>query len=125
MVFTDFAGPGGGDGAPVQTPAGAPLRPEWVLACEARGESACLAGWEFPGQHATADANRRFGVIWTLDPRVVRDAAIACARLAASLSRLSPPDLIPSGAPPPASADLQLAAGLLTRKVGYLDSRPA
>jgi MerR family transcriptional regulator, light-induced transcriptional regulator len=128
VVFADFASPSGGNGAPLQVPlpASAPLRREWALVCEGREYSACLAGWEFPGQLAAADATRRFEVVWTLEPRVVRAAAIACARLAESLCPgQSLPDLIPAWEPPPVSADVQRAAGLLTRMGGYLDSRPA
>ncbi len=128
VVFADFAGTGGGKGVPVRIalPAGSPLRREWALVCEGSAYSACLTGWELPGQHQVADASRRFEVVWTLDPRVVRDAAITCARLAASLSPgLSLSDFIAAGPPPPASPDLRRAAGLLTRMASYLDSRSA
>jgi MerR family transcriptional regulator, light-induced transcriptional regulator len=103
-------------------PADAPLRREWSLVCESSQYPACLSGWELPGQHGVADADRRFEVVWTLDPAAVRDAALICALLAEHLSpglRLT--RLLPPGPPPPASADLRRATGLLTRMTGYLE----
>jgi DNA-binding transcriptional MerR regulator len=124
VVFADFASAAGADGEPRQVPlpAGAPLRREWVLVCETRDYPACLAGWEFPGQGDAGDGDRRFEVLWTLDPRPVRDAALTCARLADSLQPgLNVADRIPAEPVPPASADLQRATGLLTRMAAYLD----
>jgi MerR family transcriptional regulator, light-induced transcriptional regulator len=112
--------------APTQipVPAGAPLRREWVVVCEARDYPVCLAGWEFPGQRQVSDADRRFEVLWTLDPRPVRDAAVTCARLAESFSPgLNVLDRLPAEPAPPISADLQRATGLLTRMAAYLDNR--
>jgi MerR family transcriptional regulator, light-induced transcriptional regulator len=129
------AGPGGlsasSPGAPpavraplkVQVPADAPLRREWTLVCDAPDYPACVAGWEFPGQQETSDADRRFEVLWTVDPQVVRDAATICAQLAESWSpRLGPLlSRLPSGPAPAASADLQRAMGLLNRMTGYIE----
>ena len=125
VAFADFSeSPAVTGTSPVKVsvPADAPLRREWMLVCAAPDYPACVAGWEFPGQQAGADAARRFEVLWSVDPQVVRDAAVICARLAESfapglghlLSGL-PPD------PPPASADLRRAAGLLSRMTGYLE----
>ncbi|HEY0937651.1 MAG TPA: DICT sensory domain-containing protein, partial [Trebonia sp.] len=123
VVFADFAASAGAAAGlrQVPVPAEAPLRREWVLVCEARGYPVCLAGWEFPGQRQTRDADRRFEVLWTLDPRAVRDAAVTCARLAESFSPgLSLLDRLPAEPAPPVSADLQRATGLLTRMAVYL-----
>jgi MerR family transcriptional regulator, light-induced transcriptional regulator len=128
VVFADFAAPSGAAATPQQVPvpAGAPLRREWAVVCEARDYPVCLAGWEFPGQQRVSDADRRFEVLWTLDPRPVRDAAVTCARLAESFSPgLNLLDRLPAEPAPPISADLQRATGLLTRMVAYLDGRPA
>jgi MerR family transcriptional regulator, light-induced transcriptional regulator len=59
----------------VPVPDDAPLQREWMLVCDADDYPACLAGWEIPGQRVTRDADRRFEVLWTVDPRTVRDAA--------------------------------------------------
>jgi MerR family transcriptional regulator, light-induced transcriptional regulator len=126
-VFADFATAAGGDGEPTQVPvpAGAPLRREWMLVCEAPDYPACLTGWEIPGQRGAADANRRFEALWTLDPRPVREAAHTCARLAESFSPgLGLAGRLPAEPAPPVSADLQRATALLTRMASYLDHHP-
>jgi DICT domain-containing protein len=82
-----------------------------------------VTGWEFPGQREAADGDRRFEVIWSVDPQVVSSAAMICAQLARSarpgLGRLL--DALPSEPAPPASADLGRAAGLLSRMTSYLE----
>lgn len=126
-VFADFATAAGGDGEPTQVPvpAGAPLRREWMLVCEASDYPVCLAGWEFPSQQGADDASRRFEALWTLDPRPVREAARACAWLAESFSPgLGLLSRLPAEPAPPVSADLQRATGLLTRMASYLDHHP-
>jgi MerR family transcriptional regulator, light-induced transcriptional regulator len=107
----------------VRLPPDSPLRREWFLVCAAPDFPAFVAGWEFPGQQAKPDAARRFEVLWSVDPPVVRDAAVICAQLARTLS----PGLdrllgdLPGGSPPPASADLNRAIGLFNRMANYLD----
>lgn len=127
VVFASFGGTPALGTAPlkVHLPADAPMRREWTLVCEARDYPAFVTGWEFPGQEGTADADRRFEVLWSVDPQVVRDAAMICASLARSLSPALGPFLseLSSAPPPPASADLHRAAGLLNRMAGYLDKR--
>ena len=79
------------------------------------------------GFAASADASRRFEVIWSADPRVTRNAADICVQLARSFRPSLGPLLtgLPSGPLPPASADLRRAAGLISRMTGYLDgARP-
>jgi DNA-binding transcriptional MerR regulator len=137
VVFAEFTGLaetsapelGGqppGTGTPViklPLPADAPLRREWSLVCESESYPACLSGWELPGQYGVPDSERRFEVVWTLDPAAVRDAALICALLAEHLSpglRLT--RLLPSGTPSLASADLRRATGLLSRMTGYLEA---
>ena len=91
--------------------------------CDSRDYPACVTGWEFPGQPQAADASLRFEVIWSVDPQVVRDAAVICAQLARSARPGLGPllDSLPSEPPAPASADLRRAAGLLTRMTSYLE----
>lgn len=124
-VFADFADPPPGTRPlHVTIPPDSPLLREWFLVCDAPDHPACVAAWEIPGQAGVPDARRRFEVLWSVDPQAVRDAARVCAALAESLapgtvfvtSRLS-------DVPPPASADLRRASGLLDRTLGYLDSR--
>jgi MerR family transcriptional regulator, light-induced transcriptional regulator len=105
----------------VRLPADSPLRREWFLVCAAPDYPAFVSGWEFPGQHATADAARRFEVLWSVDPQAVRDAALICAQLARTLSPGLDLGELPGGSPPPASADLNRAVGLFNRMTNYLD----
>jgi DICT domain-containing protein len=127
VVFADFAESSGPDAAPltVRIPADAPLRREWFLVCAAPEYSAFVSAWEFPEQRGGADAERRFEVLWSVDPPAVRDAALICAQLAGAFS----PGLdrvlanLPSVPPAPASADLQRAIGLFNRMAAYLDHR--
>jgi DICT domain-containing protein len=130
VVFADFGEPAAAGGPPrgsapirVPLPADAPARREWTLVCDSRDYPACVTGWEFPGQPQAADASRRFEVIWSVDPQVVRDAAVICAQLARSAHPGLGPllDTLPSEPPAPASADLRRAAGLLTRMTSYLE----
>ena len=127
VVFADFAESSGPGASPltVRIPAGAPLRREWFLVCAAPDYSAFVSAWEFPGQQGTADAGRRFEMVWSVDPPAVRDAAAICAQLARAMSPGLDPVLgdLSSGPPAPASADLQRATGLFNRMAGYLDKR--
>ena len=129
-VFADFGEPAAANRpsrgpAPVRValPADAPARREWTLVCDSRDYPACVTGWEFPGQPQAADASRRFEAVWSVDPQIVRDAAVICAQLARSARPGLGPllDTLPSEPPAPASADLRRAAGLLTRMTSYLE----
>ena len=128
VAFADFDSPAAAAATPapwqVPVPADAPLRREWALVCDATDYPACVAGWEFAGQEDRPDADRRFEVLWTVDPRAVRDAATICAQLAESWSPGLGPLLgrLPSDPVPAASADLQRAMGLLNRMTGYIES---
>jgi DNA-binding transcriptional MerR regulator len=127
VVFADFGQSSGPDASPltVRLPDDSPLRREWFLVCAAPDYPAFVSGWEIPAERATVDAQRRFEVLWSVDPQAVQDAASICAGLARSLA----PGLdrvlgdLPAGSPPPASADLQRATGLFNRMASYLDRR--
>jgi DICT domain-containing protein len=80
-----------------------------------------VAGWELPSPPGTADADRRFETVWTLDPGVVR----AATRVAIGLVHESDPALsetlaasLPEVAGP-ASPDLQRATSLFARILDY------
>jgi DICT domain-containing protein len=106
----------------VHLPESAPLRREWLLVCDSADYPACLAAWEVPGQPGVRDADRVFEAVWTLEPRAVRDAARACARLADRFdpgSATEHPGL--ADTPGEASADLRHATTMFDRLVGYLD----
>ncbi|WP_028645538.1 DICT sensory domain-containing protein [Nocardioides sp. URHA0020] len=127
VVFAESAVPAAPrPGAPIEValPQKAALNREWAVVCDAPDLPACLAAVERPGQDGVADALRRFDAVWTVDPRVVRDAS----RVAATLADEYRPGWRPAGLalpedePPSASADLRRASDLMNRTMGYLDS---
>jgi DICT domain-containing protein len=125
VVFADFADPV--DVRPrlpveIAVPYDSPLNREWSIVCEADDRPACMVGWERPGE--APGGRRRFEVIWSVDPQVVRDAA----RVALALSELYRPgwhrgDVEPfEETAPAASEDLRRATGVMGRMMGYLDT---
>lgn len=125
VVFADFE-PGSepGAGGPVEIPIdrGDPFGREWSIVCDAPGYAAFLAGWERPGQDGVADSERRFETIWSVEPRLVREAADICLALVArsrpELARRLAPRL--DGVPPPAGEELRLVGALTNRMVAYV-----
>jgi DICT domain-containing protein len=123
VVFADFEAARQRAGHPSEVPlaADSPVRREWALVCDADGFSAGIAGWELPSPPGTADRDRRFETVWTLDPRAVREAT----RVGISLLEETDPELSSrlSAALPevvePASPDLRRATSLLARIVSY------
>jgi DICT domain-containing protein len=88
VVFADFASVGFPQGGPVQLPIKRDdaLGNEWAVVVDAPGYAACLLAWETAESQRDRDTRpeheRRFEAMWTLDPRVVRRAALVGAALA-------------------------------------------
>ena len=88
VVFADFDAVREPPGQPAEVPI-APedvLGNEWAVVIDAPGYAACLLAWETPESQRDdhlPDVERRFEALWTLDPRVVRRAALVGAALAA------------------------------------------
>lgn len=127
VVFAEIPSPADvhrGRPIEVAVPAEAPLNREWAVVCDAPDLPACLVAVERPGQQEEPDSSRRFEVVWTVDPRVVRDAS----RIAAALADAYRPGWRPGDLallqeePAAASHDLRRASDLLNRVVGYLDT---
>lgn len=99
-----------------------PLTNEWAIVCHAPGASACLAGWEPPGQDDVPDAERRFEAIWTVDPELVWEAADAgaalCERNAPEVAARIRESMGPR--PAPSSPDVRGVAALARRMVSYV-----
>jgi DICT domain-containing protein len=112
------------DGPPVQLslPDASVLDREWILVCDAPDHPGCVVGWERPGPPPDVDRNRRFETLWSVDPRVVRDAARLCARLADQFRPGVCADLAPllQPTPPVASPQAAQAAATLDRMLEYL-----
>ena len=103
----------------VTVPVDSPLNREWVLVCESPDYPGCVVGWERPAEGGLA---RGFETLWSVEPRVVRDAARLCARLS---EELSPGFDFPywpqlDATPPDASAETRRASGILDRMLHYL-----
>jgi MerR family transcriptional regulator, light-induced transcriptional regulator len=98
------------------------LNREWAIVCLAPGASAALCGWEPPGQDDTADSERSFEAIWTVDPELVYEVVDAAASLA---EREAPPvaDQIRRARgprPAPSGPDVRGVAALARRMVSYV-----
>jgi MerR family transcriptional regulator, light-induced transcriptional regulator len=88
VVFADFGAVSEREGHPTEVPIGPEdaLGNEWAVVIDAPGYAACLLAWETPESQRDdhlPDRERRFEALWTLDPRVVRRAALVGAALAA------------------------------------------
>jgi DICT domain-containing protein len=125
VVFADFAEPRvPGDGAPAELPIERedPLGREWSLICDAPDYAAFLAAWERPGQDGVPDRERRFETIWSVEPRLVREAA----RIAAGFVERARPELLGPivdrlrATPPPSGEELRLVGMLTNRMVAYV-----
>jgi|tagenome__1003787_1003787.scaffolds.fasta_scaffold20911719_2 DNA-binding transcriptional MerR regulator len=82
-VFADFDRVREEPGEPLEIPIGAAdaLGNEWVVIVDAPGFSACLLGWEPPRPEGGGEADRAFEAVWTVDPRITREAAVVASRL--------------------------------------------
>lgn len=124
IVFADFARVRQSP-LPVEVPSpeGALAR-EWAIVCDAQGSAACLAGREPPSSNVgQPSARRTFEAIWSVEPKVVRDAARICASLATRGSGALPRELMTRIEEHAlASTDLQvrLAAAIANRALSYL-----
>jgi MerR family transcriptional regulator, light-induced transcriptional regulator len=127
LVLADFARVRRPRGGPVEVPIAVddPMTREWVLVCDAPEACACLAGWERPSGRGEI---RLFEMVWTIEPLVVREAALVCCDLAARRA----PDIagtirerlaaVPTPAP---EEQVQLALALATRVTAYANGSPA
>jgi MerR family transcriptional regulator, light-induced transcriptional regulator len=124
FVFADFAAPRRPRGGPIEVPVAErdPLAREWAIVCDSSEGSACLVGWERPGQEQAADAERLFEVIWTADRDTARTGAHICCELAAGdapreVGRIA--ERLAEVAPR-SGDDLRRAESLTSRMVAYL-----
>ncbi|MFZ0089391.1 MAG: DICT sensory domain-containing protein [Solirubrobacteraceae bacterium] len=107
--------------APIEVPVQAtdPVLREWVVVCDAPQLSACLIGSQRPSD---AGEPQRFETVWTIEPDVVREAALACcdliARTTVALADEVRARLAELPAPDP-DAQLRVAVELATRVTLY------
>lgn len=95
---------------------------EWILVCDAPDYPGVVVGWERPGPRETGDGRGRFETVWSVDPRVVRDAARLCARAAEQLLPGVCAEVLPllEATPPPASPQTVNASAVLDRMLEYV-----
>lgn len=81
VVLADFDGVRHADSGPTEVPIDPDeaIGHEWAVIVDAPGFPVCLVGWEQPRKGDVADRDRTFEAFWTLDPRIVRKAALAAA----------------------------------------------
>jgi MerR family transcriptional regulator, light-induced transcriptional regulator len=124
-VFADFDGAGPGiEGEPpgpvrVGLPDDAPMLREWAVVCDAPDLPVALLAWEPPGQQVVCERDRVLDTIWTIEPRVVRDAARWSAEAAAAAGSRRAGELLAGALAGPASsgAPTPLAVGRLVLRI--------
>lgn len=124
FALADFA-TSDADSRPVRVglPDDAPMRREWAVVCESRDLPAALTAFELPGQADVPERKRLFEAVWTVEPVAVRDAARACARVAAAVTpAAAAPVLYELAEPVPEGvADLASVSAMFNRVVAYVD----
>jgi DICT domain-containing protein len=128
VALADFRTLAEPKGKPVEVPIdpAQPLAREWTLVIDARGTHACVAAWELPSQSELPDARRRFEVLWSFDPGVVRCSSNVAAALVQGVSPATA-EAIPwalEDPAPTATPELRFATSLANRIVAYLASVP-
>jgi DICT domain-containing protein len=125
VVVADFSAVREEGGAPSEVPVEIhqPLAREWTVIIDAPGAHAARQAWEQPSQNRLADGDRRFEVMWTFEPEVVRTATEVAYELLWSLAPAVAARLPELEPPAPTGADeLRFASALSQRIVGYLGS---
>ncbi|WP_299052305.1 DICT sensory domain-containing protein [uncultured Nocardioides sp.] len=112
------------DVAPVRVPLApdAPMRHEWSVVCDSAEFCAALSAWELPGQEDKPNADRVMEGMWTVDPWVVRDAALTCVRVAQDYGYDDGGRMERILEERPVSAASAPMVTLFNRIVGYADS---
>jgi MerR family transcriptional regulator, light-induced transcriptional regulator len=130
VVFADFGELRERPGRPTEVP----IRPEdvlgneWAVVIDAPGYAACLLAWETPESQRDdhlPDRERVFEALWTLDPQVVRRAALVGAALAARAGAGGGLEDVLRDRPPAFEAPVAALTSLTNRIVGYLDGLAA
>lgn len=116
-------------GGPVELPVARhdALTREWAVIVQASGHVVCLVGWEPTTARPVTDRERRFEVIWSVEPEVVGEAAGMCAAIAAGTAPALAATTLATldSEPRPTAADqLRLAAAITNRTLALLGDRP-
>jgi DICT domain-containing protein len=124
VALADFATLREPAGAPVEVPIDErhPLAREWTLVINAPGAQACLAAWEQPAPAELPDGRRRFEVLWSFEPAVVRAATeVAIEILARSAPAIADRlGAVTDGHGAAPAPDLGFAGALAHRMIDYV-----
>jgi DICT domain-containing protein len=109
--------------ARVALAAGSPLLREWIVVHDAPTFAAALVAWELPGQVDVPDPDRRFEALWTVEGRIVRDAAVTCAEAAVAEGSGAARNLLQllEESPAPHATSQRSATAVFNRMVAYTD----
>jgi len=108
--------------AKVPIPPRAPLEREWAVLHLAPRASVLLLGRELPGPRRP-DTRRRFALVWSAEPELVREAIVA----ACSIAEQTAPEVAAAmrteldRLPRPLGLDARFVTALTSRMIGYLD----
>lgn len=118
-VLADFERTRVVPGAPIEIAIGPddPLLREWVVVCDGPRLAACLAAVE---RAQDRHGGRRYETLWSVDPAVVRDAAVLTVELIEARASIAVPEPVPRIAADAANA-LRNATALLSRTLAHLD----
>jgi DNA-binding transcriptional MerR regulator len=120
VAFSDFPELVERSGGPIEVPMprSSPQRREWALVFDATEFAAALAGWELPAQHA---GERRFEVLWSIEPDVVRAASLSATEATRVSSPALADDLVAEiTASPVGRPDVRELTSLTNRMLAYL-----
>jgi DICT domain-containing protein len=125
VAFADFPRARHPAGGPAEIPI-APVDPvarEWALVHLAGSTSAVLVGRELPGQKHRPDPERRFELVWSLEPGAAREGVGIAARLArdGSPEAAAALEAVVADAPRGAGLDPAFVTTLTNRMIGYLE----
>jgi DICT domain-containing protein len=123
-VFADFGRAVRAQNGPAKVPIAprTPLEREWAIVHLAPRSSVLLLGRELPGPRRP-DARRRFALVWSAEPELVRDAIEAACAIAEETAPAVAADVRAEldGLPRPLGLDPRFVTALTNRMIGYLD----
>lgn len=112
--------------AEIPVPRAHPMNREWTLVCQGEDFAMCLAGWEPLDSPVDEERERRFEVIWSVEPDVVHEASAICAAIAdAARPALLDPARTRLASPPLLSPEsqLRLATAVTARVLSHLSTQ--
>lgn len=127
FVFADFTDSSGLSRHPMEIPfpPNHPLGREWIIIAVGPRIGACLAGWEVPSRKSTADADRTFDTVWTVERDAVSQVAAAACALASRRDPLVAQRLSGLILPTAATDELASLTAITNRMIAYLARRAA